>query len=82
VLTRLADAAYYLRMKREHVIQKLKNAQGDMSLRTYSDTIGCSPSYLCDVYAGKREPGPLILEALGLESVVTKTVTYRKRRWR
>jgi len=30
---------------------------------------GCSPAYISDVLAGRREPGGLILDALGLTSV-------------
>jgi hypothetical protein len=68
--------------RKEDVIQKLKDSQADRSLRSYADTLGCSPSYLCDLYSGKREPGEKILKQLGLEKKVTKTVTYVKRRWR
>ena len=68
--------------RKEDVIQQLKTSQGDRSLRAYADTLGCSPSYLCDLYNGNREPGEKILKQLGLAKKVTKTVTYVKRRWR
>ena len=32
----------------------------------YAKWLGVSPSYLSDVYAGKRAPGPKILESLGI----------------
>ena len=35
-----------------------------------------SPQYLSDVLAERREPGPKMLDALGLERVVT----YRRKR--
>jgi len=84
LLTAFADGAnIFLSMwRKEDVIQKLKDSQADRSLRSYADTLGCSPSYLCDLYSGKREPGEKILKQLGLEKKVTKTVTYVKRRWR
>lgn len=37
---------------------------------------GVSASYVSDVLAGRREPGKLILDALGLERVVT----YRRKK--
>lgn len=37
---------------------------------------GISPAYVSDVIAGRREPGKLILDALGLERVIT----YRKKK--
>jgi DNA-binding transcriptional regulator YdaS (Cro superfamily) len=32
---------------------------------------GISPAYVSDVINGRREPGPAILDALGIERVVT-----------
>lgn len=37
---------------------------------------GVSPAYVSDVLAGRREPGKLVLDALGLERVVT----YRRKK--
>lgn len=39
-----------------------------------ADALGVSPAYLSDLMQGKREPGPKVLHALGLE----KVTTYRK----
>ena len=33
--------------------------------------LGVSPAYLSDILRGKRDPGPQVLGALGLERVVT-----------
>jgi predicted transcriptional regulator len=33
--------------------------------------LGIKPSYLCDLLKGRREPGPKVLKALGLERIVT-----------
>ncbi len=68
--------------RKEEVIQKLRGAQGNQSLRSYARSIGCSAAYLSDVYLGKRNPGPKFLDHLGLERETVTTVTYRKRRWR
>lgn len=38
-------------------------------------TLGVSVSYLCNMMKGRADPGPLVLNALGLE----KVVTYRQR---
>lgn len=32
--------------------------------------LGISKQYLCDVLAGRREPGPAILEAMGIKRTV------------
>lgn len=39
-----------------------------------------SPAYVGDVLNGRRDPGPAICEALGIERVVVETVTYKKAR--
>lgn len=73
-------------LDREDVIRELKEKQGDQSLRAYASSIGCTASCLNDVYSGRREPGPTILNALGLER--RETVIYHRkpikknRRWR
>lgn len=41
-----------------------------------AEDIGVSASYLSEVIRGSRDPGPKILDALGLE----KVVTYRRKR--
>lgn len=37
--------------------------------------MGVSVSYLCNIMKGRADPGPIVLEALGLERVVT----YRRK---
>ena len=68
--------------RKEDVIEKLKKEQGEGSLRSYARNIGCSAAYLSDVYSGKREPGPKLLDHLDLECQITTTKTYTKRRWK
>ena len=58
-------------------IDLLRQHQGNSSLRAFGETIGCSAAYLSEVYSGKREPGPLLLNYLGVKKE-TKVV-YR---WR
>jgi hypothetical protein len=40
------------------------------SQRAFAANNEISPQYITDVLRGKREPGAMILEALGLEKVV------------
>ena len=68
--------------RKEDVVEQLKKDQGERSLRTYAANIGCSASYLSDVYNGNRDPGPKLLDHLNLERKEVVTVTYVKRRWK
>ena len=63
------------------VRQLLLTAQGVQSLRNFAHILGVSHSYLHDVLQQRRIPGPKILDALGLELVIThpKQVAYRRR---
>jgi hypothetical protein len=47
-------------------------------LRATARELKCSAPYLLDIINGRRQPGPKILKALGLERTISKTVTYRK----
>lgn len=83
LLTVCANSAYIVLMwRKEDVIEQLHKEQGDRSLRSYATDIGCSASYLSDVYNGKRDPGPILLKHLNLERKEVTTVTYIKRRWK
>jgi transcriptional regulator with XRE-family HTH domain len=70
--------------RKEDVVKKLQAEQEaqKLSLRQYAKTLNISAAYLSDVYRGRRDPGPALLEHLGLERKVVTTVTYVKRRWR
>lgn len=68
--------------RKKDVIEKLRKDQGERSLRGYASDIGCSAAYLSDVYNGRRDPGPKLLDHLNLERQETVTVTYTKRRWK
>ena len=52
------------------------------SLRSVAREIPCSAAYLSDIMLGKRNPGPRVLDYLGLDRAVDKSVTYRYRRRR
>jgi transcriptional regulator with XRE-family HTH domain len=61
---------------RDGIIRFLKKEQGKRSLRTFAKDIGVSVSYLSDLYLGRRDPGPAILERFGMWKEV-KTVYGR-----
>jgi len=72
-------------MTKEDMLRLLQRRQSTQSLRSFAAEIGCSPSYLSDIYLGRREPGPKIAAFLGLEKRTTVKTTYEKpvkRRWR
>ena len=56
----------------------LEARQGARSMRALAAEIGVSPMHLCDVYKGRREPGPKILSYLKLTKTVERVVTYRR----
>lgn len=65
--------------RKEVVIKKLKEAQGNQTQAEFAATLGCSASYLNQVYSGKRAPSDKLLDHLDLECVITYVP---KRRWR
>lgn len=40
--------------------------------RALAEEIPCSAAYLCDVLNGRRDPGPRIMDYLGIELVYRK----------
>lgn len=54
-------------MTKEEVVQQLRSMQGERKQKEFANSIGIHPSYLCDIYKGRRDPGPKVLEALGLD---------------
>ena len=68
--------------RKDEVVEMLRKKQGKDSLRKFAGRVGCSAAYLSDVYRGKRDPGPKLLDHLNLQREEVVTVTYVKRRWR
>lgn len=60
-LLTLVDVVGLMRQRRQSTTQQLKQVAGSM---------GITSQYFADICAGRREPGPKVLEALGLERVV------------
>lgn len=57
------------------VVDIIRNGQKDRSLRAYAIEIGITPSYLSDIYLGRRNPGRKCLDYFGM-SKHTKVTTY------
>ncbi len=64
------------KLTHDEVMAKLKEKQGDRSLREFADELELSAAYLSDVYLGRRGIGPKLLKALGLTKDEQVTVTY------
>lgn len=63
-------------MTRETLIRELKRRQGEKTLRQFARELGVAPSYLSDIYRGRREPGPKILRPLGVRRRVELRIEY------
>jgi len=58
----------------EQVIDLIKTTQGELSLRDYALKIGVSPSYISDIYLGRRNPGNKVLKHFKIRKV--RKVSY------
>jgi transcriptional regulator with XRE-family HTH domain len=63
-------------LTQSQVIELLKKRQGKRPAKALAEELGISAVYLSDIFNGKRDPGPAVLEKLGLEREVL--VVYRK----
>jgi hypothetical protein len=64
-------------MELQDVIERLRSAvQTEGSQAAFAEKHIISLQYVNDVLRGRREPGPIILNALGLERIVT----YREKK--
>ena len=62
-------------MQVSHVRRLLERLVGSGSKTAAAERLGVSDQYLGDIIRGKRAPGRKVLQALGLERVVT----YRRK---
>jgi hypothetical protein len=58
----------------QEVIELIRKGQAEKTLREYGAEIGISSSFLSDIYAGTRNPGPKILKYFGIAK--TRRVIY------
>jgi transcriptional regulator with XRE-family HTH domain len=49
-------------MTEKDVIDLIREAQGDRSLRVFAEEVGVSAAYISDVFTGRRRPGEKILK--------------------
>jgi transcriptional regulator with XRE-family HTH domain len=62
----------------DKVVEMLRKKQGNRSLRALARELGISPAYLSDIYKGRRNPGPAILDGFGLHKKVTISTQYEQ----
>lgn len=65
-------------LNRDQVIALLKARQKGRSASDLAKEIGVSKAYLSDLFTNRRNPGPKILDYLGLVAEVKTQVIYRK----
>lgn len=56
---------------RDDVVALLRKRQAGRPAYQLADELGIAGSYLCEIFKGKRNPGPKVLDALGL---IQKTI--------
>lgn len=61
------------RLREADLISLLKKKQGERTASEFAREIGISPSYLSDIYLGRRAPGPSVLEFMGVEKTYVVT---------
>jgi transcriptional regulator with XRE-family HTH domain len=60
-------------------IRELEARKAGRSLRAIAQEIGVTAPYIHDILRGRRDPGPKVLEYLGLEKTVKPArITYRR----
>lgn len=62
----------------EQLIERLKQMQGERSLREFADMLGVSAPYLSDVYRGNRSIGKKLCRKLGITKTREFITTYRE----
>ena len=55
------------RLTQSQVIELLKRRQGSRPAWELAEELGISAVYLSHIYNGKRDPGPAVLDKLGLQ---------------
>lgn len=59
-------------MTKPQVLNRLRAAIREQGGQTYlADKIGITPCYISNALAGRCDPGPKLLRALGLEKIVS-----------
>ena len=62
----------------DDVLKLMRTAQGKDSMRSFAASFGVTVAYISDIYAKRRDPGPSILDRLGLEKMASPKLYARK----
>jgi len=62
----------------DELIRRLKELQGERSLREFAEALGVSAPYLSDVYRGNRQIGAKLCRKLGVPRTREFITTYRE----
>lgn len=57
-------------IRQSDVVELLRKHIGERTQREVAEEFGITAQYLSDVLLGRREPGPAVLQGLGLEKDV------------
>ena len=69
--------------RKEDIVKMVEKDKGNSSLRAYASASNCSHTHIADVLNNRCEPSQELLDHLGIEKEVVKTVTYKpKKKWR
>jgi transcriptional regulator with XRE-family HTH domain len=63
-------------LTQDEVLRRLREKQGERSMRKFAILLGISVSYLSEIYKKTRNPNPAVLKALGIGKERTITTTY------
>ena len=67
-----------MQVTKSYVIGEIRAAQGQQSLRQFAIALDVSAAYLSDVYSGKRDIGPKLLDRFGFRKRKRSMITYYK----
>ncbi len=56
-------------LRKDDVVAELARRRGDQTLQDFAAVVGVSYQLLAKVLNGEQDPGPKILQYLGLESI-------------
>lgn len=65
-------------LTQDDVLKLMWKAQGDDSMRAFAASFGVTVAYISDIYKKRRDPGPSVLERLGLEKIEAP-LSYRRK---
>ena len=64
--SRISECVGTMKLTPSQVIELLKGLRGARPAKALADELGFSAPDLCEIYKGTRNPGPSVLEKLGL----------------